>query len=181
VVTLLETPPVRESGPPQPLHEENYAAATPASQLSSHVVQAARSTTGAEESQQGDTVYADDELFGRTNVAGHPATLLNCESVLKWPIFGVTAQLPQSFTLEHARTASTTTESLHSTQFGNRGIQENDFGALTNRFLALVHIKNPVLDLDEYREWVKIAVDQGPGWDGPTCLVVSRSTYCMSA
>lgn len=164
MVTLLETQPVRESAPLQSLHEENLAAATPGSQISSRAARAARSTRGTEESQQKDTVYSDDELFGHTNVAGHPATLLNCESVLQWPIFCITAQLPHSFALKYAKSASKMTGPLNTTSFGNRGIQENDFVTLTNRFLAFVHIKNPVLDLDEYGEWVKIAVDQGPGW-----------------
>lgn len=142
----------------------------------------APSISGTEDPQHGDSSsHFDDELFGRTNIAGHPATLLNCESVLKWPIFCITAQLPQSFALEHAKNAPANTESFNSTNFGSRGIQENDFITLSNRFLEFVHIKNPVLDLDEYREWVKMAVDQGPGWDGPTCLVVSPLFTYLSA
>lgn len=60
------------------------------------------------------------------------------------------------------------------TRRGNRGIQENDFTSLSKRFLTFVHVKNPVLEVEEYQEWVKIAVDQGPRWDGPSCLVVSE-------
>ncbi|OAK96920.1 hypothetical protein IQ06DRAFT_229637 [Phaeosphaeriaceae sp. SRC1lsM3a] len=173
VVTLLETQPIRESVSRQSLREDCFTAATPASHTSSHVAQGARSTSSLRNQQHGDTsTYLDDELFGRTNIAGHPATLLNCESIFQWPIFGTPTHLVHSFVLEHATNASSTTDSMDPTRRGNRGIQENDFTSLSKRFLTFVHVKNPVLEVEEYQEWVKIAVDQGPRWDGPSCLVL---------
>ncbi|KAH7381168.1 vegetative cell wall protein gp1 [Phaeosphaeria sp. MPI-PUGE-AT-0046c] len=173
VVTLLETQSVREPVSWQPLQDKVLSAVTPASHTSSHVVLGARAISSTQDRQHGNTsVYVDDELFGRTNIAGHPATLLNCESILKWPVFGAPSHPIHSFVLEHATNVSTTTNSFDSTQPGNRGIQENDFSSLSKRFLTFVHVKNPVLDIEEYQEWVKIAVDQGPRWDGPSCLVL---------
>ena len=44
---------------------------------------------------------------------------------------------------------------------------------LVNNFFRYVHIKNPVLDEDEIRSWVREISLNGVGWDARSCLVVS--------
>jgi hypothetical protein len=57
---------------------------------------------------------------------------------------------------------------------------------LLDNFFTRIHIKNPVLDEKEIREWTKEISFNGVGWDARSCLVVSRSPsdhqlqcYCM--
>lgn len=88
---------------------------------------------------------------------------------MRWPIFEGSVPNVQSFILEvdddHTR------PSIRSTVAG-AGIREEDFIPLSKKFLAYVHVKNPILDPAEYRSYVWEAVSNGIGWDGPSCLVV---------
>ncbi|KAF2658597.1 hypothetical protein K491DRAFT_592537 [Lophiostoma macrostomum CBS 122681] len=123
----------------------------------------------------------DDDLFGRTDAPGHPAVLINCESILKWPIFSASVPRVHSFVLDSAAVGESRVDST-SASFGlHRGIQEDDFNNLSRKFLKLVHVKNPVLDVIEYKRFVKEAVEQGPRWDGPSCLVlITCALGCLS-
>jgi len=113
------------------------------------------------------------------DVPGDPATLINCEAILRWPIFRscVPPDL-QSFILDSDDAYSDTLGPSPASQRG--GVREEDFVKLSGRFLAYVHVKNPILDCSEFRSSVKEAADNGIGWDGPSCLVVSPSQNTMS-
>ncbi|KAF4936621.1 1-aminocyclopropane-1-carboxylate oxidase [Colletotrichum fructicola] len=62
-----------------------------------------------------------------------------------------------------------------------RGVQEDDFTVLSKKFLAYVHVKNPVLDVPDFRAHVKAAIENGPRWDGPSCLVlIACALACLA-
>jgi hypothetical protein len=54
---------------------------------------------------------------------------------------------------------------------------EADIPRLTNRFLSLVHTKNPILDERTLRTMASTAADEGLRWNGPSCLVVCISLH----
>lgn len=101
----------------------------------------------------------------------------NCEAILRWPVFSEMVPEVYSFILEMedgdpdclGQTSTATACNL------GRGVQEDDFTVLSKKFLAYVHVKNPVLDVPDFKKHVKYAVENGPQWDGPSCLVVSSS------
>ena len=45
---------------------------------------------------------------------------------------------------------------------------------LVNRYLALVHVKNPILDINKLKQYAAEVAEHGIDWDGPSCLVVSK-------
>ena len=55
------------------------------------------------------------------------------------------------------------------------GVREEEFNVLSKRFLAYVHIKNPILDCAEFKAYVRDVAEHGVRWDGPSCLVVCSS------
>ena len=50
---------------------------------------------------------------------------------------------------------------------------EDDIESLVDNFIAHVHIKNPILEIETLREQARRVVEEGPGWDGASCLVVN--------
>ena len=44
---------------------------------------------------------------------------------------------------------------------------------LVDNFITHVHIKNPILDVGALKRYAKGVAEDGPGWDGKSCLVVS--------
>lgn len=102
---------------------------------------------------------------------GFPAIRSNCESVLKWPIFQGFAPESESFVLGPSE-GSSLPVSAHTPGLG-RGIREEDFIPLSQRFLLYVHVKNPILDVPECTYLVKDVAETGLRWDGSTCLIVS--------
>ncbi|KAH9208480.1 hypothetical protein DL95DRAFT_345425 [Leptodontidium sp. 2 PMI_412] len=52
------------------------------------------------------------------------------------------------------------------------GLQEIEVANLTERFLSLVHTKNPILDESTLRQFANAFAENGMGWDGPSCLVL---------
>ena len=113
--------------------------------------------------------FSADEILGGLNAPGLPAKHLNCESVLAWPCFagaavGTVRSLALDVEMDHEDAAPVS---------AGRGIREEDFHRLTTRFLMNAHVKNPVLDIPEFRRLVRDATETGPRWDGPSCLVVS--------
>lgn len=54
-----------------------------------------------------------------------------------------------------------------------RGIMEDHVPHLIDKFLANVHIKNPVLNPDDLKAKAKHAAENGFGWDAASCLIVS--------
>lgn len=111
----------------------------------------------------------------RLDIPDSAAARSNCEAILRWPIFRGYAPETESFILELEdgdAEPSHRSQPLRSRNLG-RGVQEDDFTVLSKKFLAYVHVKNPVLDVSDFKAYVKDTVENGPRWDGPSCLVVS--------
>ncbi|OJJ44491.1 hypothetical protein ASPZODRAFT_135305 [Penicilliopsis zonata CBS 506.65] len=51
-------------------------------------------------------------------------------------------------------------------------INPHDFVALVQRYLSLVHVKNPILDIDRLQQTTRRVVEEGCAWDGGTALVL---------
>ena len=103
----------------------------------------------------------------------------SCEGILSWPVFRDEAPKIDSFVFEDPPLDDSEAQCRESlpkkaTQSGNigRGIQEEDFIPLSRRFLNYIHVKNPILDINEFKCMVKGAADDGTRWDAPSCLVV---------
>jgi hypothetical protein len=62
----------------------------------------------------------------------------------------------------------------------SRGVQEDDFIGYSKRFLAYVHVKNPILDVARFKADVRKAAEDGPRWDGRSCVVVRLEFYPSS-
>ncbi|KAM5360520.1 hypothetical protein ACJZ2D_013696 [Fusarium nematophilum] len=91
-----------------------------------------------------------------------------CESILNWPILAgfIHVQGAVSFALEEA--ACNTDK-----QTRQQGVIDQDgIWPLCRRFLALIHIKNPILDISDFIQHAKNAAEYGPGWDEGRCLVL---------
>ncbi|OIW31477.1 hypothetical protein CONLIGDRAFT_659864 [Coniochaeta ligniaria NRRL 30616] len=111
-------------------------------------------------------VPSDDYLSG---VPEYPSNVINCEATMRWPVFEGSVPNVQSFILE------ADDDDARPGIFGSgagAGIREEDFIPLSKKFLAYVHVKNPILDPAQYRSYVWEAVTNGIGWDGPSCLVL---------
>ncbi|EXJ77958.1 hypothetical protein A1O3_09117 [Capronia epimyces CBS 606.96] len=117
------------------------------------------------------------------------AAYMNCESVMRWPIFAGIALDIQSLVLDYDddEAADRSSRDLIDGATGRRGLfakalQEDDFVPLSRRFLAYVHVKNPILDVQRFKLSVKTAAENGPAWDGPSCLVlVACALGCLAS
>lgn len=113
-----------------------------------------------------------------------PSSRTNPDLILAWPVFQgqFACECLQEAIFESEkygpdighdddRTGSTGQRS------GNRavtfGLQESQIVNLVDRFLSLVHTKNPILDDDSLRRQAETIAEDGLSWDGPSCLVVS--------
>lgn len=101
-----------------------------------------------------------------------PSESNNCESIMRWPIFQGLVPEVQSFVLELNEDVEARSSDSRGVSAG-RGVQEEDFVPLSKRFLAYVHVKNPILDVKDYKKKVREAAENGPRWDDASCLVVS--------
>lgn len=111
------------------------------------------------------------DILQTLDIPGFPSAANNCEGVLRWPIFEGLVPDVHSFILESAKEDSGQAENIRTGSLG-RGVQEDDFIPLSKKFLAYVHVKNPILDVADYKAQVRDAAENGPRWDGPSCLVV---------
>ncbi|TDZ34854.1 hypothetical protein C8035_v010256 [Colletotrichum spinosum] len=120
----------------------------------------------------------------RFDIPDHVAASSNCEAILRWPIFGGMVPDVHSFILEiEDDDDPECLGQARPTGLGNmgRGVQEDDFMVLSKKFLAYVHVKNPVLDIPDFKAHVKNAIENGPRWDGPSCLVlIACALACLA-
>lgn len=122
------------------------------------------------------TRLSEDDILRILDEPKFPSAVNNCESILRWPIFNRLSGDVRSFVLESTDSINpngTPTPKPGQSEAVGRGIQEDDFVPLSKRFLAYVHIKNPVLDIADFQSKVRSAVENGPTWDGSSCLVAS--------
>jgi hypothetical protein len=124
--------------------------------------------------ENADDLDAEDHLLEKT--PDFPATGNSCEGILKWPIFHGSVPDVDSFVNDGEDELSNGVESRPGPGVLGRGIQEEDFIPLSQRFLAYVHTKNPILDVSEFSGYVRDASETGLRWDGQSCLVVSHSS-----
>ena len=57
-------------------------------------------------------------------------------------------------------------------KFGRPNFREDEVNELVEKFISYVHIKNPILDIKTLKMYARRVVEDGPGWDGESCLVV---------
>ncbi|KAH7134450.1 vegetative cell wall protein gp1 [Dactylonectria macrodidyma] len=113
----------------------------------------------------------EDDLLEET--PNFPASIHNCESVLRWPVFrGIVPEIESFMTWPDNTETTSPNSSWREPDTLSRGIHEEDFIPLSKRFLAYVHTKNPILDVAELSRYVRDAAENGLRWDGPSCLVL---------
>ncbi|KAF4442232.1 vegetative cell wall protein gp1 [Fusarium austroafricanum] len=121
-----------------------------------------------------------DQILEILEIPEFPAVTNNCEAILRWPIFQRLVPDIHSFVLESDKDAEESRSDVRTGSLG-KGVQEDDFISLSKRFLAYVHVKNPILDVKDYKIRVKHAAEHGLSWDGPSCLVlISCAVACLS-
>ena len=116
-----------------------------------------------------------------------PSSRITPDSTLVWPIFE--NRFPTGFLQEAVFESAGWGDGFGDTDcsfYGNATIkspptatvpfQEEAVVKLVERFLSLVHIKNPILDENTLRRYARRAAEDGLSWDGPSCLVVSNAT-----
>ncbi|KAI2462978.1 vegetative cell wall protein gp1 [Annulohypoxylon bovei var. microspora] len=169
VVNLLETGSPTEPG-------EIRQGRSPAS-LPNHTPLNATATSISQQ-----PICEDDEL-PRLDDPEFAAATCSCESILQWPIFNAAAPNVRPFIFEPGGGMDPFSDSrvLESGRLG-RGVQEDDFIPLSKKFLAYVHVKNPILDLTDFRAHVKEASENGIRWDSQSCLVlITCALACLSS
>lgn len=79
-------------------------------------------------------------------------------------------------------TTITTTTETHprGVKRASQGINEENVPGLVDRFLQLVHSKNPVLNTRQIREAARHVAEDGVGWDASSCIVVRSSTLIVN-
>ncbi|GJC89422.1 hypothetical protein ColLi_12260 [Colletotrichum liriopes] len=140
-------------------------------------LQTSTSVAANEEAVHAPEGLPDDDMI-RLDISDSAAASPNCEAILKWPIFRDVVSDVGSFILELEDDDQESPDRPKSVATGNlgRGVQEDDFTMLSKKFLAYVHVKNPILDVGDFKTYVRNAAESGPRWDGPSCLVV-RSKF----
>ncbi|KAK7458600.1 vegetative cell wall protein gp1 [Colletotrichum acutatum] len=149
VVSLLEARPE--------LPAENVVAAPPIPSILSPTSlqgpQTSTSVTIDENLSHSPDGLPEDEVMIRLDIPDSAAARSNCEAILRWPIFRGYAPETESFILELEdgdAESSHQSQPLRSRNLG-RGVQEDDFTVLSKKFLAYVHVKNPVLDVSDFK------------------------------
>ncbi|KAM5345649.1 hypothetical protein ACJ41O_011510 [Fusarium nematophilum] len=183
VVSLLESRPLAVLvNDPQSVDEARRASEH-SSTITPQVSQRVLSVSPAGMQNEANAHLPHDILQALDN-PGFPSATNNCESILHWPIYDGLVPDIQSFVLESEQDVDASGTEPRPTRGGSlgRGVQEDDFIPLSKKFLAYVHVKNPILDVADYKSKVRDAAENGPRWDGPSCLVlISCALACLSA
>lgn len=129
-----------------------------------------------------------DEGFGQLEVSEKAAKTSACESILRWPILQHLCgdESVTSFPLESAgrdEAGQAANEAGPAHRIERRPVlQEENIWPLCQKFLVLIHIKNPILEASSLRRYARQATEYGPGWDAPGCLVVClRFSHLVSS
>ncbi|KAH8734252.1 hypothetical protein BGZ61DRAFT_341832 [Ilyonectria robusta] len=111
-----------------------------------------------------------------------PSSKTSPDAILQWPIFEnryprnymvdavFMADMADDSDVEELNPAVKTRRS--NSRLKGSGIDEDQILDLVQRFLDLVHIKNPVLDPDTIWSYARRVVEDGLKWDSPSCLVL---------
>lgn len=148
--------------------------------LTGHVQQTGLSSNTHESSvyEPGAMDPSDDEYMKI------PSSRVTVDTVLMWPIFE--GRYPPNFLVEPLFDAAVESDSddeaegeSRSSKFAgsnlSTGAVEENALRLVEKFLALVHIKNPILDVATLRQYARRVAEEGARWDGKSCLVVSAT------
>ncbi|KAL1846988.1 hypothetical protein VTK73DRAFT_165 [Phialemonium thermophilum] len=175
VVSLLEARPSAGAG----------AVGTPPSSSLDAVQGPAGGTVPTTNHQERKDDLVEDDLVANLYLSQVPRACLNCEGVLAWPVFQGFVPDVVSFILDlEDNEASPSCEKRRVPPSGGlgRGVQEDDIIPLSKRFLAYVHVKNPILDVPSFKVQVKRVAENGPGWDGTSCLVlIACALGCLAS
>ncbi|KAF4970536.1 hypothetical protein FSARC_2445 [Fusarium sarcochroum] len=108
-----------------------------------------------------------------------PSSKTNVDSILQWPIFGnryppnyLTDAVYELEAYDGGEGHNLSSSKLGSTKTRSIGIDEDGISDLVRRFLDLVYIKNPILDIDTICAYTQNVVEDGLRWDAPSCLVL---------
>ena len=116
-----------------------------------------------------------------------PTSKTSPDAVLQWPVFGY--QFPPNYITDAVyihempnedRETDGTSQAprrLATAKTRSLGIDEEAIVDLVERFLELVHIKNPILDVEMLRSYTQDVVEDGLKWDSASCLVVSATCF----
>lgn len=121
-----------------------------------------------------------DDGFGRLEVSEVAARTNACEAILRWPVIAAVSQTPNiiSFPLQgigEALDAGIPAPAQRPSKRQSRktaAIVDEDIYPLCKKFLALIHVKNPVLHVKEFMHSARSVSESSPTWDGQGCLVL---------
>lgn len=119
-----------------------------------------------------------------------PTAFGSAETILTWPIFN--GRWPRNFLSQEILIGSLPSDSgtqgdhhrnslKRGRERASRGINEENVPGLVERFLQLVHSKNPVFHTRQIREAAQHVAEEGVGWDASSCIVVRSSILIVSA
>lgn len=117
-----------------------------------------------------------DAGFGQLEISEKAACTVSCESILRWPTFsGLTSyQNIKSFALVSDDDADISSPDWPThIRPARPALASEDILPLCNKFQALILVKNPSMTSREFSKYAREVAENGPGWDGPSCLVVS--------
>ncbi|EKD14457.1 hypothetical protein MBM_07178 [Drepanopeziza brunnea f. sp. 'multigermtubi' MB_m1] len=100
-----------------------------------------------------------------------PTAFASAETILSWPVFNSRWPrncLSQELLINSLPTAHRDPDSVKRGQ----GINEESVPGLVERFLQLVHSKNPVFHTRQIREAARHVAEYGIGWDASSCVVL---------
>ncbi|KAJ4356257.1 uncharacterized protein N0V89_004288 [Didymosphaeria variabile] len=110
-----------------------------------------------------------------------PSRRTTADAVLKWPVFQ--NRWPANYLTNAIFEAENSEydsdldipppQEQTRSKLGIGGVDEDSIPYLVRRFIELVHIKNPILDVKTISAYANHVAESGLGWDPPSCLVVS--------
>lgn len=99
------------------------------------------------------------------------------DAILQWPIFEhqypPTYLIDATFAAEMPDDDSENESSSPTSKAKGSGYNEDQILERVQKFLDLVHIKNPILDQRTVWSYAQAVVEDGLQWDSSSCLVVS--------
>lgn len=106
-----------------------------------------------------------------------------CEDLLEWPVFGGMYHRSETETLifnpdlagdhnQQGLGCPVVEPNADRRSASRGGVREDDVLRHVQKFLENVHIKNPILNIDDVIRMAKDIMEYGFKWDAPSCLVV---------
>jgi hypothetical protein len=138
---------------------------------------------GFDDSPQSQAHLNPDGRRGVKEFMEIPSSRTTADTILLWPIFEekfppeyLIAPLFQT-NLENLDDGSNMQQDETLLRFSaieasRPSFREYEVDELVEKFLLYVHIKNPILDVKTLKSYAQRVVEDGPGWDGGSCLVV---------